>query len=41
MGDFNDDPNDKSIKEELQTSWKKNKTTKNQIFNPMESLFLK
>ena len=23
MGDFNDDPNDKSIKEELQTSWKK------------------
>ena len=41
MGDFNDDPNDKSIKEELQTSWKKNKTAKNQIFNPMESLFRK
>ena len=41
MGDFNDDPNDKSIKEELQTSWKKNKTAKNQIFNPMESLFKK
>ena len=41
MGDFNDDPKDKSIKMTLNTSAKKNKLNKGQIFNPFEILHRK
>jgi hypothetical protein len=41
MGDFNDDPKDKSIKMTLNTSAKKNKLNEGQIFNPFEILHRK
>jgi len=39
MGDFNDDPTNKSLKEGLQTEGKINKVTDSIIYNPMEVLF--
>jgi len=41
MGDFNDDPKDISIKLTLNTSSKKNKLIKGQIYNPFEILHRK
>ncbi len=39
MGDFNDDPNNKSIKKVLNTVDKKEKLRKGQLYNPMEKFF--
>ena len=41
MGDFNDNPDDKSIKPILMTSSKKENLSKGELFNPMEILFKK
>jgi len=41
MGDFNDNPTDKSIKPTLLTSSSKSRTKKNQLYNPSEQLFKK
>lgn len=41
MGDFNDNPDDKSIKPILNTVSKKSKIKTNQLYNPMEELFKK
>tara|TARA_B100001094_G_scaffold264812_1_gene267047 strand:- start:11233 stop:12276 length:1044 start_codon:yes stop_codon:yes gene_type:complete len=41
MGDFNDNPGDKSIKPILNTIFKKNKIKEGQVFNPMEELYRK
>ena len=41
MGDFNDNPNDKSIKPILNTIFKKSKIKEGQLFNPMEELYRK
>tara|TARA_B100000768_G_scaffold181721_1_gene205984 strand:+ start:1588 stop:2631 length:1044 start_codon:yes stop_codon:yes gene_type:complete len=41
MGDFNDNPSDRSIKPILNTVFKKTKIKKNQLYNPMEELFKK
>ncbi len=41
MGDFNDNPGDKSIKPILNTIFKKNKIKEGQLFNPMEELYRK
>lgn len=38
MGDFNDDPSNKSIKKVLNTSGEQDKTIVRQLYNPMESL---
>ncbi|MCF4100517.1 endonuclease/exonuclease/phosphatase family protein [Gillisia sp. M10.2A] len=38
MGDFNDDPTNKSIKKVLKTSATKNKTQFKQLYNPMENM---
>lgn len=38
MGDFNDTPSNKSLKETLQTVAKRNRTKTKQMFNPMESM---
>ena len=39
MGDFNDNPGDKSIKPVLRTIIKKNEIKNNQLYNPTEELF--
>ena len=39
MGDFNDDPVDKSIKEGLQTFGNQKKIKENSLFNPMDNMF--
>lgn len=41
MGDFNDNPSDKSIKPILNTIFKKSKIKEGQLFNPMEELYRK
>lgn len=41
MGDFNDNPSDKSIKPILNTTFKKSKIKEWQLFNPMEELYRK
>ena len=41
MGDFNDNPHDKSIKPILNTVFKKTKIKDNQLYNPMEELYKK
>ena len=41
MGDFNDDPTNRSIKEGLMQSHKKSEKEIMQLFNPMESMFKK
>ena len=41
MGDFNDNPGDKSIKPILNTIFKKSKIKEGQLFNPMEELYRK
>ena len=41
MGDFNDNPSDKSIKPILYTTFKKSKIKEWQLFNPMEELYRK
>jgi geranylgeranyl pyrophosphate synthase len=41
MGDFNDNPIDKSIKPILNTIYKKTKIKKGELYNPMEELFKK
>ena len=41
MGDFNDNPKDKSIKPILNSVYKKSKMKNNQLYNPMEELFQK
>lgn len=41
MGDFNDDPNDLSIKKALLTNGEKEKLKDKEMFNPMEALFQK
>jgi predicted extracellular nuclease len=41
MGDFNDNPSDKSIKPILNTTFKKSKIKEGQLFNPMEELYRK
>ena len=41
MGDFNDDPTNKSIKKVLRSEPKKEKVLKNELFNPMASLHKK
>ena len=41
MGDFNDNPTDKSVKPTLLTNPSKSKTKKNQLYNPTEELFKK
>tara|TARA_B100000768_G_scaffold23128_1_gene20733 strand:+ start:1402 stop:2445 length:1044 start_codon:yes stop_codon:yes gene_type:complete len=41
MGDFNDNPGDKSIKPILNTIFKKDKIKEGQLYNPMEELFKK
>ena len=41
MGDFNDNPIDKSIKPILNTIYKKTKIKKGELYNPMEELFRK
>jgi endonuclease/exonuclease/phosphatase family metal-dependent hydrolase len=38
MGDFNDDPNNKSIKEILETKLKKDDLNVHQLYNPMENM---
>ncbi len=38
MGDFNDDPNNKSIKKVLGTTGEKGKTTEELLYNPMENM---
>ncbi len=41
MGDFNDNPSDKSVKPILNTIFKKSKIKEGQLFNPMEELYRK
>ncbi|KRO86805.1 MAG: endonuclease/exonuclease/phosphatase family protein [Bacteroidetes bacterium] len=41
MGDFNDNPQDKSVKPILNTVFKKSKIKKFQLYNPMEELYKK
>jgi len=41
MGDFNDNPGDKSIKPILKTVFNKTKINNGQLYNPMEELFKK
>ena len=41
MGDFNDNPSDKSIKPILNTIYKKSKIKEGQLYNPMEELYKK
>jgi len=41
MGDFNDDPTNKSFKTILKTIGKKNQLEENTLFNPMEKLYKK
>ena len=41
MGDFNDNPKDKSIKPILNSVYKKSQMNNNQLYNPMEELFQK
>lgn len=41
MGDFNDNPVDKSVKPILNTIYKKTKIKKGELYNPMEELFRK
>tara|TARA_B100001175_G_C19479236_1_gene626140 strand:- start:667 stop:1710 length:1044 start_codon:yes stop_codon:yes gene_type:complete len=41
MGDFNDNPDDKSIKPILNTVFKKTEIKSGQLYNPMEELFKK
>lgn len=41
MGDFNDDPTNKSIKKILRTKAKKENTEADEMFNPMESMLKK
>ena len=41
MGDFNDNPNDKSIKPVLKTSSLKENLSEGELFNPMDILFKK
>ena len=41
MGDFNDDPIDKSVKKYLNTTGKKGKADKETLYNPMYSMFEK
>ncbi len=39
MGDFNDNPNNSSLKKVLKTIGKKKEVTKDDIYNPMENMF--
>ena len=41
MGDFNDNPSDRSIKPVLKTLSNKKKLLDYELFNPMEALFKK
>ncbi|AYN69496.1 endonuclease/exonuclease/phosphatase family protein [Euzebyella marina] len=41
MGDFNDDPNNRSFKKVLKTKANKRKLQEGELFNPMEKLFKK
>ena len=41
MGDFNDNPSDKSIKPILKTVANKSKINRNELFNPTEELYKK
>lgn len=41
MGDFNDDPTNKSFKKVLKTKKTKNNLTENDIYNPFEKMFSK
>lgn len=41
MGDFNDDPTNKSLKKVLKTKTNKNNLTENDIYNPFEKMFSK
>jgi hypothetical protein len=41
MGDFNDNPTDKSIKPTLKTVSNKSKIKRNELFNPTEKLYKK
>ena len=41
MGDFNDNPTDKSVKPILLTNSNKSRTKQNQLYNPTEELFKK
>ena len=41
MGDFNDNPTDKSIKPTLKTVSNKSKINRNELFNPTEKLYKK
>ncbi len=38
MGDFNDDPNNKSLKKVLKTTSERHKTGIGELFNPMENM---